>query len=222
MTDQIKLGYWAIHGLAEPIRLILHYTKTPFTNKMYQRGGAPDYNPDVWLREKENLGLDFPNLPYLMINDLKITQSKAIMYYLGRKFNLMGTTLEEEAYVLMLCEEIHDLRLKCATLCYGTNEDFETERKEFVETTLFQYFKKFDDYLGKYKSKFIVGNHPTIADIQVYDCLDMCFLFDYENILPKKFGNVKRFVDEFISKFPELKDFIEKSNKEVPLNAPRK
>jgi hypothetical protein len=34
--------------------------------------------------------------------------------------------------------------------------------------------------------------------------------------------NAKRFIDEFIGKFPELKDFIEKSNKEVPLNAPRK
>jgi hypothetical protein len=146
-TEQITLGYWAIHGLGHPIRLVLHYTKTPFTDKMYQRGGPPDFSPEVWLCEKETLGLgnsahffflffftcnlDFPNLPYLFDSDLKITQSKTILYYLGRKFHLIGTTPEQEAHVIMLCEEIHDLRLKGLDLFYGSNGNFETERKQF-------------------------------------------------------------------------------------------
>src|SRR5437016_4434764 len=106
--NQIVLGYWAIRGLAEPIRLVLRYSKTPYTEKMYQLGEGPEYNREDWLQEKEKLGLgklifpiflfhfsfiyilDFPNLPYLFDGDLKITQSKAILYYLGRKLNLMG------------------------------------------------------------------------------------------------------------------------------------
>ena len=48
--DQLVLGYWVIRGLAEPTRLALHYTKTPFTDKMYHTG-------DDWFSEKYKLGL---------------------------------------------------------------------------------------------------------------------------------------------------------------------
>jgi glutathione S-transferase len=222
MTDQLILGYWAIRGLAQSIRLALHYTKTPFINKIYEQGGPPDYSREKWLSEKETLGLDFPNLPYLIDNDIKITQSKAILYYLGQKYNLMGTTPEEEAQAIMLCEESYDLHIQFAIFCYGPNVGSETERKKFVETTLSDYLKKFDDYLGKNNTKFAVGNQPTIADFQVYDCLDICFLLDDDgNVLPKKFVNIKRYLEEF-RQLPELKNFIEKSEKELPLNSPSK
>jgi glutathione S-transferase len=221
MTDQLILGYWAIRGLAQSIRLVLHYTKTPFINKTYEQGDAPDYSRAEWLSEKETLGLDFPNLPYLIDNDIKITQSKAILYYLGHKLNLMGTNLEEEAHVMMLCEQAYDLHIQFAIFCYSPNGDSQTERKHFVETTLSEHLKKFDDYLGKNHTKFIVGNQATIADFQVYDNLDICFLLDDENILSKKFLHIQRFLEE-IRQLPELKDFIEKSQNELPLNAKSK
>jgi glutathione S-transferase len=142
MTDQIVLGYWAIRGLAHSIRLVLHYTKTSFIDKRYEIGDAPDYSREEWLSEKEILGLDFPNLPYLIDDDIKITQSKAILYYLGYKFNLMGRTLEEEAHVMMLCEQAYDLHIQFAIFCYSSNGDSAIERKKFVETTLSGYLKK--------------------------------------------------------------------------------
>lgn len=55
--DQLVLGYWAARGRAESSRLLLQYTKTPFVDKMYQMGDAPDYNRDSWLNEKYKLGL---------------------------------------------------------------------------------------------------------------------------------------------------------------------
>ena len=40
----------------------------------------------TWMKEiKPNLGLDFPNLPYYIDGDLKLTQSLAIIRYLGKK-----------------------------------------------------------------------------------------------------------------------------------------
>lgn len=221
MSDQLILGYWAIRGLAQPIRLILHYTKTSFIDKRYTTGEAPDYNREEWFNEKPTLGLDFPNLPYLIDNDIKMTQSKAILYYLGEKLNLLGSNLHEEAHVRMLCEQVYDVHVQFAIFCYGPNGDSVNERKIFVETKLSDYLSKFDDYLKKNSTKFIVGNQATIADFQVYNCLDICFLLDDENILPKKFIYAQRFL-EFIRQLPELKDFIEKSEKELPLNASRK
>lgn len=55
--DQLVLGYWAARGRVESSRLLLQYTKTPFVDKMYQMGDAPDYNRDGWLNEKYTLGL---------------------------------------------------------------------------------------------------------------------------------------------------------------------
>jgi hypothetical protein len=54
---EIVLGYWAIRGLAEPIRLALHYAKKPYTEKMYEQGEGPEFNGDSWLSEKQKLGL---------------------------------------------------------------------------------------------------------------------------------------------------------------------
>ena len=42
-------------------------------------------------------GLDFPNLPYYMEGDLKLTQSNAILRHLARKHDLMGQTSAERA-----------------------------------------------------------------------------------------------------------------------------
>jgi glutathione S-transferase len=57
MTDQLILGYWAIRGLAQSIRLVLQYTKTPYVDKVYRQGDAPEYSREEWLSEKQILGL---------------------------------------------------------------------------------------------------------------------------------------------------------------------
>ena len=54
---QITLGYWGIRGLLEPSRLVLHYTKTPYTDKFYVQSEGPEYSREDWLKEKFNLGL---------------------------------------------------------------------------------------------------------------------------------------------------------------------
>lgn len=50
--------------LAQPIRLLLEYTKTPFEDRKVSCGPAPEYDRSAWTGIKNSLGLDFPNLPY--------------------------------------------------------------------------------------------------------------------------------------------------------------
>ncbi|GBN62907.1 Glutathione S-transferase [Araneus ventricosus] len=78
------LGYWDLRGLAEPIRYLLHYKKVDFEDKRYT------LDKEAWQKEKFNLGLEFPNLPYYMEGDTKITQSTAILRYLAHKYGLDG------------------------------------------------------------------------------------------------------------------------------------
>ncbi|GIX96614.1 glutathione S-transferase class-mu 26 kDa isozyme 51 [Caerostris darwini] len=78
MTKPI-LGYWDIRGIAEPIRFLLHYKQIDFVDKRYAFG------TDDWQNDKLALGLDFPNLPYFIDGDVKLTQSITIMRYLAEK-----------------------------------------------------------------------------------------------------------------------------------------
>ena len=55
--NQIVFGYWATRGIAEPSRMILKYTKTPFIDKLYVQGDAPVYSRDEWYNEMEELEL---------------------------------------------------------------------------------------------------------------------------------------------------------------------
>ncbi|KAM9691381.1 uncharacterized protein ACBT57_026405 isoform 2-T2 [Dama dama] len=82
------LGYWDIRGLAHAIRLLLEYTDSNYEEKKYTMGDAPDYDKSQWLNEKSKLGLDFPNLPYLIDGTHKLTQSNAILRHIARKHNM--------------------------------------------------------------------------------------------------------------------------------------
>ncbi len=234
-NNQIILGYWKIRGLVEPCRLALHYTHTSYIEKMYEQGEGPEYDREEWLSEKEKLDLgksififillnfffsydlDFPNLPYMFHGDLKITQSKAILYYLGRKLNLMGKNSNEEAYVMMLCEEAHDLRMKLNEIFYGSKGDSQEVRKQFAETTLSEHLKKFDNYLGKHNTKFAVGNQPTVADFQLYEYIDCGLSLEGGQALLEKYSNIKRFL-KTIRELPEIKEYIAKVHTQLPLN----
>lgn len=70
------LGYWNIRGFASPIRNLLHYNEVEFEDKRYTIGPAPEYNIAGWLAVKFTLGLDFPNVPYYIDGDIKLSQVK--------------------------------------------------------------------------------------------------------------------------------------------------
>ncbi|XP_060057920.1 glutathione S-transferase Mu 5-like isoform X3 [Erinaceus europaeus] len=82
---------------------------------------APDYDRSQWLNEKFKLGLDFPNLPYLIDGAHRLTQSNAILRYIARKHNLCGETEEERIRVDLLENQAMDTRLELAWLCYNTD-----------------------------------------------------------------------------------------------------
>ncbi|CAF1209864.1 unnamed protein product [Adineta steineri] len=216
--NQLVLGYWTMRGFAEPIRLALHYSNTPYTEKLYEQGKGQEFSREEWLSEKQNLGLDFPNLPYLFDGDLKMTQSKAILYYIGRKINLMGKTPTEEAHVMMLCEQAHDFRLKTYEVFYGPEGTTKERRKNFADKVISEELKKFDDYFGKHKTKFAVGDHPTVADFQLYEYIDAGLAIDEEHTLIDKLPNIKQFM-KTIRELPRVGDYITRAHAQLPLNA---
>ncbi|KYO33155.1 glutathione S-transferase Mu 1 [Alligator mississippiensis] len=186
----VILGYWDIRGLAHSIRMLLEYTGTPYEDKQYTCGEAPDYDTSQWTNEKQNLGLDFPNLPYLIDGKTKLTQSNAILRYIARKHNMCGKTEEEMIRVDMVENQVMDIRMGFAKICYSP--DFEKLKPEYLEQ-LPGKLKLFSQFLGD--RKWFAGEKLTYVDFLMYDVLDQHRMFEPKCLDQLK--NLKSFLDRF-------------------------
>lgn len=189
----VTLGYWKIRGLAQPARMLLGYTETEFEDKLYECGDAPGYDRSAWLNEKENLGLDFPNLPYLIDGDIKITQSNAIMRYIGRKNQMDGETEIEKVRVDVMENGSMDFRNGFVRLVYGsTAENFEEKSKAYLDSIKI-VLKRFNDYISG--RKFFASDKLTFVDFIMYELLDQHRLFSSHVLEP--YENLKSFMKNF-------------------------
>ncbi|GFR10616.1 glutathione S-transferase Mu 1 [Trichonephila clavata] len=160
------LGYWDFRGYVEPIRFLLHYKKVDFEDKRY------NVHIDDWLEDKFNLGLDFPNLPYYIEDDLRITQSKTIIQYLARKYGMDGKNESQKVRVSLADLELIDLRTALCRLLYS--DHYEALKENFIKK-IPDMMKQWETFLGD--QKYLAGDNITYVDFMAYDCFDMYKLF---------------------------------------------
>jgi glutathione S-transferase len=67
-----------MRGAASALRYLLAYCQVPYKERLYS-------TVDDWLKDKQGLGFDFPNLPYIIDGDKKIAESAALMQYVAIK-----------------------------------------------------------------------------------------------------------------------------------------
>jgi glutathione S-transferase len=131
MTSKPKLGYWDIRAICEPIRFLLNYLEIDFEDYRIPLGeGESAMVP--WTSQKYSHGLDLPNLPFYIDGDVKLTQSLAILQYIGEKYNLCGDNLEEKATACMVAQALNDLRWQ-SWLAYNAN-DFHEIKEDWKQT----------------------------------------------------------------------------------------
>ena len=181
-----------MRGLGERIRLMLEYMKLPYEDIKYYPGAYPNFDRTEWESCKYKLGLDFPNLPYIIDGDLKMTESWAIMRYLARKNNnqLYPELGMQEIRCDMAVGVIHDFRTNFTLMIYNT--DFHNLKVSYVET-LPQKLEKFDKFL--LGNKWLAGEKLTYADFALAETL-----LRHEMMFPgclDHFKNLKRFHEAF-------------------------
>merc|ERR1711973_59499 len=198
------LCYWDIRGLGQAIRLLHAYTDTDFEDKLLTCGPAPDFDRSCWFDQKFSLGLDFPNLPYYIDGDIKLTQSNAILRHIARKHDMCGKDDKEKAMVDMMADQGMDLRNGWIGLCY--NPDFDKLKDGYL-TNLDPKLGQFSKFLTK-KSWFAGGKTPTFVDFLMYELIDEHKALA-SNCL-KKYQNLEEFQKRFEA-LPKIAAYMKSS-----------
>jgi len=205
------LGYWNIRGLAQPIRLLLAYSGTEYEDKRYVLGAAPEFDRTEWLNDKQTLGLDFPNLPYYLDGDLKLTQSVAILRHVARKTKLSGQTDAEKLRVDLVEQQLVDINTGVVTICYDPN--FETLKVDYLKN-LPQSLELLSKFLGD--RPFLAGESVTYVDFLAYEILDKLNALAPEIV--SKVDNLKKYIER-VESLPQIANYL-KNNPKTPFNGP--
>ncbi|GAV06459.1 hypothetical protein RvY_16446-2 [Ramazzottius varieornatus] len=114
----MTLGYWDCRGLVQPIRYLLEHVGQEYDYKCYTFGNDIDTMFSSWYSQKPTIELDFPNLPYLIDGDIRLTETVAILHHLGRKFELVAQSDLDQRTQDMFDGILNDLASAGTTFYY--------------------------------------------------------------------------------------------------------
>ena len=160
------LGYWAIRGLASQIRYQMVYLGIDYAEVLYEQGDAPDYDRSCWIDVKDKLGLRFPNLPYFVDGESRLTDPSAIMKFISYKYGpeLIGTTPAQMGKVEMVAQIVTDLKGAVTMPCYTQGD------RVAITMSLLEKVKPLVNYLGE--NQYLCGNNVTYVDFIFFELCD--------------------------------------------------
>ncbi|KAI6652811.1 Glutathione S-transferase mu 2 [Oopsacas minuta] len=207
------LGYWKTRGIAQQIRLLLEYTNTPYEEILYKQGDPPEYDKSDWFNVKYNLGLDFPNLPYYIDGDYKLTESNAITRYIADKNDLVGKSIEERGFVSMIENVLYDWHVAYWAVSY------DQKYTQLLEKYLISIESKFIEPIVKILNKniWLAGDELTYVDFIFYEIIDTHFLL--LPVLREKYPLFVGYANRF-GELPAIKAYMTSSRfLKYPINS---
>jgi len=206
---KLIIGYWkGLRGLFAPIQYLLEVAGLEYELALYDfEGGAQ--NPEFknrWFEEKNTLGFELPNLPYLIDGDFRLTQSSAILRYLARKAGLLGVadnaSAEEQARLEMIQNHVDELRWYYVHYGIGSKLiDF-----KFPEGYPASIPRQLETVAAWLKDKFfLLGDNISYVDFILYETLDVQKMINPECLA--KYPNLVAYIDR-IESLPAMKKFL--------------
>nr|XP_050048194.1 glutathione S-transferase Mu 2-like [Dermacentor andersoni] len=208
------LAYWDVRGFAQAIRNLLVHEGVEFEDKRCQHGSPPEYGRGEWFKDKFALGLKFPNLPYYIDDDVKITQSLAILRHLGRKYDLNASSSLEATELDVLEQQARDL---CLILAY------EAVPMPRYREGLKSYAENVKDMLEPWAKhlaglKWVLGDRLTYVDFLLYEGLDWHRVFKPDAV--QQYPEIVQYLERF-EQLSNLKEYFASDEyKEWPIMGP--
>ena len=138
---------------------------------------------DYGAMKKDREGFPCGQAPRFVDDEVDMVQSNAILRHLGRKYDLYGSNLKENAQVDMIIETVESIKGKYLTLVYTDNLE-DTAKDAYWKTHLDldsiegrnsgAHFAYLDALVKKLSGDgpFALGSTWSIADIVVFDIVD--------------------------------------------------
>ena len=121
LNDEKTIIFHTYFQRGEATKMALAYAGVDYQEVNYNFGAA-EGSDDHWGTQKSKLGLAFPNLPWYINDNVKLTQSNAILRQIGRKYNLFGKNVEEASEIDMLIDTAADIQQAVIKIIF--NPDF--------------------------------------------------------------------------------------------------
>ena len=207
-NSDLELGYWAIRGLAQPIRCLLTFADVAFSEVrlgVHQDGTPVEDESSDWATHRETLTVDFPNLPYLIDTSgpdvVRVTQSNAVLRYLARRFDFYGDTEADRITIDVIQEEAYDLRNWIVKTAYTLGDQYPAAFEEFTATPLPRYLDGFERYLsGRSVNTHFVGDRVSLVDFVLYELLWQCSVMVPGSITDTNRSNLYHFIESFAAR----------------------
>jgi len=201
MSSKPVLGYRDIRGLAQPIRIMLKYLGVDFEDKMYGCDPGPHPTVDSWKADKFNLGLDFPNVPYWIEDNFKLTESRAILRYIARTRGgqLFPQKAEDDAVITMVEGVAMDLQMALIDLAYSKTG----VPDEPLETKLAPKFQQLNNFMKG--NKYILNEQISYVDFYLYEVLVQYSKFNKQFLKP--YPELEKY-KQSIESLPQLSEYI--------------
>ena len=159
------LGYWNIRAgdRGNVNRYILNYAGVDFEDKRY------DFinNSAEWKeQDKNSLGIDFPNLPYIIDGDFKLTESAAVTMYICDRWApaLMGSNAAERSRIIQLQCVLKDYMMSFLSLA------FQADDQPAVIAKGLEGLPKIADFLGN--KEYLTGT-LSMVDFILYEIVEI-------------------------------------------------
>lgn len=188
-------------GRGEASRLALHIAGTDWVDDRF-RGEWPDKKPTT----------PFGGLPTLEIPGKGIlSQSNAILAYIGREHGLLPADSWECARHEALMNAVEDLRARAST----TDRDDEDEKRQAREKYVSGYFRHWaNNVSAQIEGPFVGGDEISVADLKLFVAMRSYTkgVYDYipENIL-EPFPKITGLMDA-VAAHPRVVDWYARSS----------
>jgi hypothetical protein len=134
----VTLTYWAIRGLAAPVRMMLSYAGVAFEEKRYVWAEAGDwFGRDKPIAQQRNALVNLPNIADG--SGEVVTQSNAVLMYCARRTGLAGSDETQLTKVEQVLCDTYDLRDSLTNMVYWykgfcrTVAEFEEQKSTYFE-----------------------------------------------------------------------------------------
>ncbi|XP_013148281.1 PREDICTED: glutathione S-transferase 2-like [Papilio polytes] len=199
---KVTVTYFNTKGLGEGIRMLLAYGGQEFEDVRLEKEQWAELKPKT----------PFGQLPMVKIDGKQYAQSVAICRYLGRKYGLSGSDIEEDLIIDQNLDFFNDVRSKAASAHYEPDEKLKAIKLgELKKEQLPLLFGKLDEIIQK-NNGYLAAGKLTWADFifaGIYDAIKMVTQMPE---LDEKYPSFKKLKDT-VCELPKVKAYIDAAPK---------